>query len=325
MSQHITDAEILDLVDIPLMVEACREAFEMVGRGEILNPARSQRVEVRDGLDFFGLDMPAEWPGHYRSRKIIEEYSDVAAGQLARRVAYVQFEDLQSGVSLRLDAGVITDMRTGAAAAVGLSFLAGRAVERVAVLGTGRVARQVVLACDHLFQLTELRSTSRRATNRDAFVTQVGPSLKTQLTMTTSIEACVEGVDAVLMAVPTPEPIIDVDHLKGVDTVVVIAGDSRTRQVTQQVLCDCPVIVDQYEQALTSGEFRWAAEQDRLHEINLMRSPIGDVLSVADAACGRVPVSGGVVYLTGMAAQDLCAAVRVHERWTQHREIGPAH
>ena len=325
MSQHIADTEILGLVDIPLMVAACREAFEMVGRGEILNPVRQQRVEVRDGLDYFGLDMPAEWPGHDRSRKIIEEYSDVAAGQLARREAYIQFDDLQAGVSLRLDAGVITDMRTGAAAAVGLSYLADRVVGRVAVLGTGRVARQVVLACDHLFPLTELRSTSRRATNRDTFAAQVGPSLKTPLTMTTSIEACVEGVDAVLMAVPTPEPIVNVDLLKGVDSVVIIAGDSRTRQVTQQVLCDRPVVVDHYEQALTSGEFRWAAEQNRLQEINLMRSPTGDVLSIADAACGRVSAPGGVVYLTGMAAQDLCAAVRIHARWTQHRETGSAH
>ncbi len=318
-ANDITDEQILDLIGLPQIIETCRQAFAGVGRGEILNPARTQRVEVREGLGYFGLDMPAEWPGRYRSRKIIEEYSDVAEGRLARREAYLLFEDLRSGASTRLDAGAITDLRTGAAAAVGLSYLVSDPIKKVAVLGTGRVARQVALACDHVFPLTHLRCTSRRQKNRESFARQVAAQLTAHLEMTPSIDDCVEGVDAVLMAVPTAEPIIDVEQLGDIDSIVVIAGDSRTRQVTQQVLEGRPVIVDQYEQALTSGEFLWAAEQNRAEEIALVRDPEGKVMTVADAACGRLPATGGTIYLTGMAAQDLCAAAYIHERWLATR------
>ena len=80
--------------------------------------------------------MPAEWPGKFRARKIIEEFSDVATGRLAKREAYIAFEDLQQGrIVWRLEAGHITDWRTGAAGALGLQYLADAAIERVAILG----------------------------------------------------------------------------------------------------------------------------------------------------------------------------------------------
>ena len=120
---------------------ACHQAFELYGQGVIVNPPREEVVEERGELDYFGLDMPAQWPGKYRARKIIEEFSDVKQGRLAKREAYIEFEDLQQGKVLRVDAGFITDMRTGAAGALGIKYLAGVGVKREAVLGTGRQRR----------------------------------------------------------------------------------------------------------------------------------------------------------------------------------------
>ena len=316
MANDVTDEQIQSLIGVTDAIDACRRAFEGVGRGEILNPARVQTIDVREGLDYFGLDMPAEWPGYCRSRKIIEEYSDVAAGRLARREAYLEFEHLITATSLRLDAGLITDLRTGAAGALGISYLASRPITRVAIIGTGRVCRHLAVACDALFTLEAIRCTSRREENRTTFASEVGPVLQAPLTMTDSIDACITDVDAVLMAVPTPTPIIDSAQLTDVDTIAVIAGDRRTRQVTQRVLAARPVVVDHYEQAQVSGEFDWAREQGVEKEIALVRNPAGNVLTIADAACGRLPSTGGTLYLTGLAAQDLCTAIRIHERRT---------
>ena len=80
---------------------ACHQAFELYGQGVIVNPPREEVVEERGELDYFGLDMPAQWPGKYRARKIIEEFSDVKQGRLAKREAYIEFEDLQQGKVLQ--------------------------------------------------------------------------------------------------------------------------------------------------------------------------------------------------------------------------------
>ena len=289
---------------------ACHQAFEQYGAGIIDNPPRTESIQKRGALDYFRLDMPAEWPGKFRARKVIEEFSDVATGRLAKREAYIAFEDLQQGRSWRLEAGYLTDRRTGAAGALGLQYLAGAAIERVAILGTGRVARSLALSCDALFKLEEIVCTSRRAANRAAFAEAVGPALRTRLRVAASIEACIAGTDAVLTAVPTPQPILTAAALAEVPYLAVIAGDSRTRQLAPEVLYERTVIVDVLAQAQQSGEFRFAAEQ-----IALARNAEGTVLDIGDAACGRLGAAvPSVVYLTGMGAQDLCAAAMVYRR-----------
>ncbi|MDE2813932.1 MAG: hypothetical protein OXM01_12940 [Gemmatimonadota bacterium] len=294
---------------------ACHQAFERYGAGVIDNPPRTESIQKRGVLDYFRLDMPAEWPGKFRARKIIEEFSDVTSGRLAKREAYIAFEDLQRGRTWRLEAGYITDWRTGAAGALGLQYLAGLAIERVAILGTGRIARTLALSCDVLFDLAEITCTSRRAANRAAFAEAVEPDLRARLRMATSLEACIAGADAVLTAVPTPQPILTAAALAEVPYLAVIAGDSRTCQLEPEVLCERTVVVDVLAQAQKSGEFRFAAEQGQVEQIALARNAESTVLDIGDAACGRLgTIAPSAVYLTGMGAQDLCAAAMVSRR-----------
>ena len=118
-----------------------------------------------------------------------------------------------------------------------------------------------------------------------------------------------------MTAVPTPEPILSQESLVGVGYLAVIAGDSRTRQVAPEVLVERGVVVDVLAQAQNSGEFRFAEEMGVVDSICLARKANGAVVDMGDAACGRL---GGqkpsVVYLTGMGAQDLCAAAMIYER-----------
>ena len=294
---------------------ACHQAFERYGAGVIDNPPRTESIQKRGSLDYFRLDMPAEWPGKFRARKIIEEFSDVASGRLAKREAYIAFEDLQQGRTWRLEAGHITDRRTGAAGALGLHYLAGAAIERVAILGTGRIARSLALSCDALFDLAEIACTSRRAENRAAFAKAVEPDLRARLRVATSLETCIAGADAVLTAVPTPQPILTSAALTEIPYLAVIAGDSRTRQLEPEVLYERTVVVDVLAQAQKSGEFRFAAEQGQAEQIALARNAEGTVLDIGDAACGRLgTIAPSAVYLTGMGAQDLCAAAMVYRR-----------
>ena len=294
---------------------ACHQAFERYGAGVIDNPPRTESIQKRGALDYFRLDMPAEWPGEFRARKIIEEFSDVASGRLAKREAYIAFEDLQQGRSCRLEAGHITDWRTGAAGALSIHYLADAAIERVAILGTGRIARSLALSCDALFDLAEIVCTSRREANRAAFAKAVEPDLRASLRLATSLETCIAGADAVLTAVPTPQPILTAAALAEVPYLAVIAGDSRTRQLAPEVLCERTVVVDVLAQAQKSGEFRFAAEQGHAEQIALARNAEGAVLDIGDAACGRLgTVAPSAVYLTGMGAQDLCAAAMVYRR-----------
>ncbi len=312
-SGYVRESEFKHRFNVRDFVNSCHQAFVLYGRGEIVNPPRKEWVEEREGLDCFRLDMPAEWSGRYRARKVIEEYSDVGEGHLAKRTAYIELEDLRKEVAVRLDAGFITDMRTGAAGALGIKYLAGAGVKRVGIVGTGRVAQSLALACDAVFELQELRCTSRKQENRASFAESVEPQLRAELFMAASVDECLCGVDVVLTAVPTPEPILAESDLAAIAHIAVMAGDGRTRQLAPEILERRQVVVDVLEQAQRSGEFCWACEQGREDRIALARGEDGAVLTIGDAACGRIGAERSVVYLTGMGAQDLCAAAMVYE------------
>ena len=65
-----------------------------------------------------------------------------------------------------------------------------------------------------------------------------------------------------------------------------------------------------------AGEMGLAGAAGRLAQIQLARGEDGAVLTIGDAACGRVGDAASVVYLTGMGALDLCAAAMISRRST---------
>lgn len=309
---RLKEAEFVDRFGVRDYLRACRRAFELHGEGVIENPERVE--EVKEG--YFRLEMLAEWEGRYRGRKVIEEWSQVGSGRLGERRAVVELEDLRGGVRVVLDADHITDMRTGAAGALGVEYLARGPVRRVGILGTGRVAQVLARAVDELFGLERIQATSRSQKRREAFAAALGDQVEAELVMVESLAACAEGVDAVLTAVPTLRPILSGDMVGEIPVLVALGGDSRTRQLEQGVLEGFTVLVDHEGQAGASGEFKHAREIGCFDDIRFCRDGAGRVLTVDDAACGRLSTAvewPRVVYLTGLAAQDLCAAAMVYE------------
>ena len=311
------EKEFQHLFGVDDFLSACDRAFRLYGEGVLSNSPRQEVIERQRGMDCFRLEMAAQWPGRYRARKIIEELSDVSRGHLQARTASITLEDLRRDREICMEANYITDMRTGAAGALGVKYLAPRPPRRVSLIGTGRVARALALALDRLFILEEIRVTSRRARNREDFARDLSPRLRAPLYLAESIETSVENAEAVLAAVPTPRPILSGRILERVPCLVVIGGDGRTRQAAPEVLEQREVVVDALEQATQSGEFKYALEAGRFERIFFARDSAGGILDLGDAACGRLDPgteAPRLAYFTGLAVQDLCAAIGIYEK-----------
>ncbi|MEE3234330.1 MAG: hypothetical protein VX294_09205 [Candidatus Latescibacterota bacterium] len=292
----------------------CDRAFHLFNRGIVKNLPRQERVEKREDMDRFRLEMCSIWPDSYKACKIIEEQSDITTGSLAHRTAFVDFQDTKNNVSVKLDAGNLTDMRTGAAGALALKYVTTCPLRRIAIIGTGRVARRLAIACDMLFELEYVSCTSRKRQNREAFFCDIKDNIKAGLKMFPTIEECLRGVDAVLMAVPTSSPIIDDSVIDRVSYWVVIGGDSRTRQVPQRLLEQYPIVVDEVQQAKKSGEFIWAQDQGREDSLVFSQTASGELLTLNEYALLQSETNQAVIYLTGLAIHDLCSAAMIYEK-----------
>ena len=307
MRVDLTDEQILAAMTIADYVRSCDEAFRLYASGELTNlPCVESLIPGSDG-DTLRLELAGEWAGRLRGRKIIVEHSDAAAGRLGERSAVLEVQ-LENGKSFRLDAESVTNHRTGAAAALGARYLAKSTCDVVAIVGTGRIAFSAAQAVDRVISPAVVRATSRSAENRHAFRDRAEPVLNAKLETVASIPDTVSEADVVIVAVPTPEPVLANTMLKHDTHVSVLAGDPRTVQLDSDILLGRPVVVDHFAQSLASGDFvRYSDQVSDVQFVELDSRPA----TVGDAAIGALERHRGVgcvTYFTGMAIQDLHAA-----------------
>ena len=308
--EQITEEEIRQQFDMGMFLDACHRGFTLFGSGELSNPERREWIATDKS---FHLVMEAEWRDRYRVRKTIDEQSDVSTGRLGARRARMTLTDLQAERVVEMGADLITDMRTGAAAAVGLEYLRPPALRRLAVIGTGRVALRAALACDELHPVECMVVTSRNPESRERFAAEAGSVATARIELASDVDRCVADADAIIAAVPTPIPILSQAQVEG-RMLVAIGGDARTRQLAPEILSKQIILPDHLQQTLNTGEFLHAREEGRLEAVRFARDETGTVLNMGDAACERLgAVRPQVVYLTGLAALDLCAAVMIYE------------
>ena len=308
--EEITEEEIRRHCDMRMFLDACHRGFTLFGTGELTNPERREWVETDKS---FHLVMEAEWSDRYKARKTIDEQSDVNIGRLGERRAIITLTDLQAGRVVEMGADLVTDMRTGAAAALGLQYLCPPSLRRLALIGTGRVALRAALACDELHQLESIVVTSRNPENRERFAAEASSVANARIELAPDVDRCVADADAIVAAVPTPQPVLSKAHVEG-RMLVAIGGDSRTQQLAPDILREQIILPDHLQQTLKSGEFRRAREDGQLESVRFARDGSGRVLNMGDAACERLGAAQPqVIYLTGVAALDLCAAVMIYE------------
>lgn len=319
-AHRISDEEIATLMTPADFVASCHTAFQLFGKGEMINPSRSESLTQEAGMDVFHLELPGEWQNKYRGKKVIEERSDVQTGRLGDRTAVISLEDIHSGQLVDLDADYITNMRTGAAGVLGASYLCQLPIRTVAIVGTGRISKALALCADVALHPEMICVTSRKEESREGFAKDVADQLSCSLRMTDTIEACVTGADAIFTAVPTPSPILHEEMVTKDIHISVLGGDQRTQQLAQPLFLSRPIVPDHAEQVLKSGEFLEATALGSA--IGWVKDGNGQIQNIGHAALGSLENlrgQGTIVYFSGMAIQDVHAASVVWERYQAHK------
>ena len=306
-TRHISGEEIASVMTARDFVDSCDEAFRLYGLGKMVNPPRNEEMGREGNRDVFRLVMPGWWKWNFQGQKVIEELSDVKTGRLGERIAVIELTDVRGRDRIVLDAEHITDMRTGAAGALGAKYLAKTPIHTAAILGTGRVAQALARCIDVALGPKRMRATSRTPEKRAAFATAVAPDIQCGLDMVEDIATCIDGADAIFTCVPTPEPILNnaEDHVH----ISVIGGDRRSTQLQPELLKRRFVVADHAEQVRLSGEFLALRDMDETPR--WAKNSAGQISTIGHAALGQLEHlrgQGGIAYFSGLAIQDIHAA-----------------
>ncbi len=214
----------------------------------------------------------------------------------------------------------VLDSRVAGSMGLATAVLARSEARTLAVIGSGNVARGVVLGACAARPIKEVRVYSRVPEHREAFASWVGRETGVDGRPCDSLEAAVAGADIIAAATNAKQPVVRYDQLRPGTLVVGLGSDE---ELDESIYLGASQLVAtsraQYLEAGGSGQ--WGQEKTaphgpfaRLLERGALRSEA--LLDLGAIVAGDVPARNGVddipVYLDargGVADAALISAI----------------
>ena len=139
--------------------------------------------------------------------KVVGDFVANYARGLPSELGLLTLYDPGTGVPLAvMDATMITACRTGAMTAVGARYLARPDARVLGHVGTRGTAEWNVRLLDEMFDLDEIRVTSRRPESREAFARQLAGVTRAPVRATATADEAFDGADILVEASRLTEP-----------------------------------------------------------------------------------------------------------------------
>ena len=237
--------------------------------------------------------------------------------------------DLATGApKALLDAGPITAFRTGAAAALGMKYLARASARSLLMVGCGGVSAYLIAAA--LLVRPELETVlvvtphkpSRAEERLPALIDRVDAILKgsgaertAEILCSADVESAVWRSDIVFTATPSYKPLIDAAWVKAGTHFSCIGSDmSGKQEISSEIFRNAKVYVDDKQQCLSVGECEIPYKAGVIQEIS---GEIGELINGTKS--GRSSEQDVTIFdSTGIALQDLASAAVILRKAEQN-------
>ncbi len=222
-------------------------------------------------------------------------------------------------VATLLDGGTLTDARTAAAGALAARLFAPSEVTRIGVIGTGIQARLQLCALASVTPCRDVAVWGRTESRIAAYVEEMSASGWRVTPM--SREALVRGAQLIVTTTPSTAPLVMAEWLRPGTHITAVGCDGPHKQELEaQVFGRADrVIADSLSQCLERG--------DLAHGVRAGCVSADAVVELGAVASGEAPGRShdgeiSVVDLTGVAVQDIYAAVAVLEAARANQNVG---
>jgi ornithine cyclodeaminase/alanine dehydrogenase-like protein (mu-crystallin family) len=295
----LTRAQVRELLDLDLLLDALERAFVELSAGRTSVPPRIAASADRGFL----AAMPGYADGVLEA-KLVSVFPDNAASGLPGHQATIAVFDDENGTPLALlDGTEITAVRTGASSAVSTRALAREDARVLAVLGAGVQGRSHIEAAVRVRAFEEIRVASRNAEHARALADEVGG------VAVASFEDAVRGAEVVCACTDAGEPVLRADWLSP-GTHLTSVGASREGPELDRATVTAGLLVVESRVAFEP----YPAGAHELQDLDPESAvELGEVL--AGTREGRTSPEQITVYKSmGHAVEDAAAAGLVYRR-----------
>ncbi|MBC3775305.1 ornithine cyclodeaminase family protein [Pseudomonas sp. SWRI99] len=296
--------DLLARIDVPQIV---RKLFRDLAAGNAVQPAQ-QLVEFPQGagdfINYLGVLSGDGVYGVKTSPYIVRE-------QGALVTAWTLLMSMKTGQPLLLcDAGELTTARTAATTAVAVDALAPLDAQRLAIIGSGKVAQA------HLHYAKALRdwhniSLYSPSLLEDAETQAVLKAIAPDLKIAESRETAIADADVIMLCTSSAGPVIDPAHLSKLALITSISTNApRAHEIPPQRLNAMQVFCDyRLTTPGSAGEMLIAAEQHGWHPDSI----VGDLAELLSEKVPRPDYDRHVFFRSiGLGLEDIALANAVY-------------
>ncbi len=202
----LDDEQVTALTPWPALIDAIRDAFRQGGT----SPVRHHHsIPGSDREDVTLLLMPA-WneEGDFGVKLATIAPSNAALGIPTLHGVYVLFSGATGVPRAILDAAALTARRTAAASALASRYLSRPDSKTLLVIGTGRVARQLIAAHCAVRPIKEVRIWGRSVARTQKVAEQASQATGVNCVCVRDIETGAPGADIISSATPAEDPLL---------------------------------------------------------------------------------------------------------------------
>lgn len=236
----LSETDCRTVVDMAAAIDFQAEAFALLAQGASVQGLRSFAVsDDPPGVAIFNPSFLHGGRGY--GVKVISDFYENDKHGATRMTGIVALFDGRTGYPTTvMEAGYLTDLRTGAGTGLAARHLARSDCRHVAIIGAGRVARNQLRALAEIFDLEHVAVATRSEGRGREFVARMSASLPRrlpELSLARSVEQAVREADIVIAATTAHAPVCMGAWLKP-GTFVVSAGahQANTREVDSETI-----------------------------------------------------------------------------------------
>ena len=253
---YITEAEVNDMLDMNLALEALDEVFRARSAGEVRNEPRHRLSAGNGSMNFMAATWPEKgWAGH----------KSYVNGDFRVTLYGTNGE----GLLALIGAGRLGQIRTGAASGIATKYMARENASSVGIIGSGYQAQTQLEAVCAVRDIKDVKVFSRTAEKREKFASLMRERLGVNVVAVDSKEAAAEGMDVLVAVTSSVEPVITGDmvepgmHINAagnnswmkseLDTAAIVKADLVACDDIDQTKIECGELM----RAVEVGHFAW--------------------------------------------------------------------
>jgi ornithine cyclodeaminase/alanine dehydrogenase-like protein (mu-crystallin family) len=319
MSTLILTTSDLKQIDLSMReaITACDQAFKAYGEGKVSFPGR-WGLHYKEGRVLDGMPGYLE-PINVGGIKWIYVWKD---NPIRFKLDWVQgvliLNDGDTGkiISIMRER-FITNVRTGAVAAVGAKYLARRESKVVAIIGAGAVARTSLAAFHEVLpDIKEVRVADIVEEARDGFVREMKETLEPvyDIVALDSNEEATMGADVIACQTKSSESWLEDDMVKAGCLVIDTGGSNVDVRLARAV---DRFVVDHFGTVSTRGDFAQLFQKGELTRRDVY-AEFGEI--VAGKKLGRASDGERILYKhSGMGIMDIAVGYRLYSSALEKR------